>query len=89
LWLGTVPLTSGVVARIFGVRYLATLSGVVSLSHQVGAFLGAWLGGLFYDATGTYDAVWLMAIALGLFAAVIHLPIADAPLARLKAMPAG
>jgi predicted MFS family arabinose efflux permease len=88
MWLGTVPLTSGVVARIFGIRYLATLSGIVTLSHQVGAFLGAWLGGLFYDATGSYDAVWMMAIALGLMAAVIHLPIADQPLARLKAAPA-
>lgn len=84
LWLGTVPLTSGVVAQIFGIRYLATLAGIVSLCHQIGSFLGAWLGGLFYDATGSYDIAWLMAIALGVVAAIIHLPIADAPLARLK-----
>ena len=87
-WLGTVPLTSGVVAQIFGLRYLATLAGIVSLSHQVGAFLGAWLGGLFYDLTGSYDAVWLISIALGLAAALVHLPIADAPVARLRATPA-
>ena len=88
MWLGTVPLTSGVVAQIFGMRYLATLAGIVSFFHQVGAFLGAWLGGKFYDMTGSYEIVWMMAIALGIFAAIVHLPIADAPLARLKAQPA-
>jgi predicted MFS family arabinose efflux permease len=88
LWLGTVPLTSGVVAQIFGLRYLATLSGIVSLCHQIGAFLGAWLGGLVYDLAGSYDAVWMMSIALGLFAALIHLPIPDAPVARLRALAA-
>lgn len=88
LWLGTVPLTSGVVAQIFGLRYLATLAGIVSLWHQVGAFLGAWLGGLVYDLAGSYDVVWWVSIALGLFAAVIHLPIADAPVARLRAQAA-
>jgi MFS family permease len=88
MWLGTVPLTSGLVSQIFGMRYLATLAGIVSFFHQVGAFLGAWLGGKFYDMTGSYDIVWMIAIALGIFAAVVHLPIADAPLARLKAQPA-
>lgn len=88
LWLGTVPLTSGVVAQIFGLRYLATLAGIVSLCHQIGSFLGAWLGGLVYDIAGSYDTVWLMSIALGVFAALVHLPIADAPLARLRAQPA-
>jgi predicted MFS family arabinose efflux permease len=88
MWLGTVPLTSGLVAQVFGMRYLATLAGIVSLCHQVGAFLGAWLGGKFYDMTGSYEVVWMMAIALGIFAAIVHLPIADAPLARLKAQPA-
>ncbi|MBM3491122.1 MAG: MFS transporter [Alphaproteobacteria bacterium] len=87
LWLGTVPLTSGLVAQIFGVRFLATLSGIVFFSHQVGSFLGAWLGGYAYDLTGSYEAVWLAAVALGLFAAVVHLPIADAPVAR-QARPA-
>ena len=77
LWLGTVPLTSGTVATLFGVRYLATLYGVVFLSHQVGAFLGVWLGGAVYDSTGSYDTVWMIAIALGVASALIHLPIDD------------
>lgn len=84
LWLGTVPLTSGIVARLFGVRYLSMLYGVVFASHQLGAFLGAWGGGLAYDLLGSYDAVWLAAIALALFAAAIHLPIDDRPMARLR-----
>jgi predicted MFS family arabinose efflux permease len=70
LWLGTVPLTSGAVASMFGVRYLSTLYGIVFLSHQVGSFLGAWLAGRFYDATSSYDAVWLTSIALGVLAAL-------------------
>lgn len=85
MWLGTVPLTSGLVGQIFGPRYLATLFGIVMFSHQVGAFFGAWLGGLFYDLTGSYTIVWGMAIALGLIAAVLHAPIADAPLRRTRA----
>lgn len=80
LWLGTVPLTSGLVSQIFGARYLATLFGIVMLSHQVGAFLGAWLGGLSYDLTGSYTAVWWMATGLALIAAALHWPIADQPL---------
>jgi predicted MFS family arabinose efflux permease len=88
LWLGTVPLTSGLVARVFGVRYLSMLYGVVFASHQVGAFLGAWGGGLAFDLLGSYDSVWLASIALALFAALIHLPIKDQPLARLAAAPA-
>jgi len=83
LWLATVPLTSGTVAQIFGARYLATLYGMVFFSHQVGAFLGVWLGGYFYDAIGSYAPVWYMAMALGLLASVVHLPISDAPLAKL------
>lgn len=79
LWLATVPLTSGTVSQIFGVRYLATLYGFVFLSHQVGAFLGVWLGGRLYDTTGTYDLVWAISIGLGLLAAVVHLPISDRP----------
>jgi len=81
LWLATVPLTSGAVAQIFGTRYLSTLYGIVFLSHQVGAFLGVWLGGRVYDSTGSYTPVWIAAILLGLFAAVVHLPISDAPAA--------
>ncbi|BBK45388.1 MFS transporter [Allostella vacuolata] len=77
LWLSTVPLTSGLVAVMFGPRYMATLFGIVFLSHQVGAFFGVWLGGRIYDATGSYDLVWWFGVALGLFAALIHLPIAE------------
>ncbi|KTE25686.1 MULTISPECIES: MFS transporter [unclassified Sphingopyxis] len=82
LWLGTVPLTSGIVGRIFGIRYLSMLYGIVFLSHQVGSFFGAWMAGLIFDATGSYDIAWGFAIALGLFAGLVHLPIADAPLKR-------
>lgn len=84
LWLGTVPLTSGIVAQVFGVRYLSMLYGVVFASHQVGAFLGAWGGGWAYDVLGSYESIWLASIALALFAALIHLPIKDAPLPRLR-----
>jgi len=85
LWLSTVPLTSGVVARIFGAKHLGTLFGLVYFSHQIGAFLGAWLGGVAYDATGSYDAMWYAAIALGLIAALLHWPIRDQPVERLIA----
>ncbi|WP_020653829.1 MFS transporter [Massilia niastensis] len=81
LWLGTVPLTTGIVSQVFGTRYLATLFGFVFLGHQVGSFAGVWLGGAVFDATGSYGLVWLCAVAVGLFAAVIHWPISDAPLA--------
>lgn len=84
LWLGTVPLTSGIVGRIFGIRYLSMLYGIVFLSHQVGSFFGAWMAGLIFDATGSYDIAWGFAIALGLFAGLVHLPIADAPVRRLQ-----
>ncbi|MFQ5774258.1 MAG: MFS transporter [Kiloniellaceae bacterium] len=84
LWLSTVPLTSGLVGDVFGARYLATLFGIVMFSHQIGSFFGAWLGGLSYDLTGSYDAVWLMAIALGLLSALLHWPIADRPVAELR-----
>lgn len=82
LWLATVPLTSGTVAQIFGTRYLSTLYGIVFFSHQIGAFLGVWLGGRFYDATGSYMPIWIAGIVLGVFAAVVHLPITDQPLSR-------
>lgn len=88
LWLSTVPLTTGIVAQIFGIRYMATLFGIVFFSHQLGSFLGVWLGGYLYDRIGTYDPVWWAGILLGLAAAVIHLPINEKPLARLTAKPA-
>lgn len=84
LWLGTVPLTSGIVGRVFGIRYLSMLYGIVFLSHQIGSFFGAWVAGLLYDRLGSYDAVWAMSIALGLFAGLVHLPIKDAPVVRLQ-----
>ena len=83
LWLSTVPLTSGLVAQIFGVRYMATLFGVVFFTHQIGSFLGAWLGGYVYDKTGSYDIVWWVAVALGVAAALLHWPINERPVARL------
>lgn len=83
LWLSTVPLTSGLVAHFFGLRYMATLFGFVFFGHQLGAFLGVYLGGILRDATGNYDIIWWMGVALGIFAALIHLPIKEAPVARL------
>ena len=90
LWLSTVPLTSGLVAQFFGLRYMATLFGFVFFSHQVGAFLGVWLGGKLYDVTQSYQIVWWIGVALGVFAGLIHLPIKEASVARLAAAdPAG
>jgi MFS family permease len=83
LWLSTVPLTSGLIALMFGTRHLGLLFGIVFLSHQVGAFVGVWLGGAVYDATGAYDAVWWACIALGFAAAIVHLPISERPATRL------
>lgn len=77
LWLSTVPLTNGTVASIFGVRYLSMLGGIVFLFHQLGAFLGGWLGGYLYDATGSYDLVWHISIALSVIAAVLNLPVKE------------
>ncbi len=79
LWLATVPLTSGIVAQIFGARYLSTLYGIVFFSHQIGSFLGVWLGGRVYDMVNSYDVVWVLAILLGVAAAILHLPITDQP----------
>lgn len=84
LWLGTVPLTNGTIATLFGVRNLSMLAGVAFLFHQIGAFMGGWLGGLVFDRTGTYDAVWTIAIGLSLLAALLNLPIREAPVARLR-----
>lgn len=85
LWLSTVPVTTAVVGQIFGVRYLGMLAGIVFFSHQIGAFLGAWLGGLLYDQTGSYAVVWWLSVALGLAAALINLPIDDRALRRAPA----
>jgi MFS family permease len=83
LWLSTVPLTSGIVAQVFGLRFMATLFGIVFLSHQFGSFLGVWLGGYLYDRTGTYDAVWWTGVALSIVAALLHAPINERPLRRV------
>ncbi len=85
LWLSTVPFTSGLVAVMFGPRYMGTLFGVVFFSHQVGSFMGVWLGGQIYARTGSYDMLWWIGVGLGLFAALVHLPIKDAPSPRLVA----
>lgn len=77
LWLATVPLTSGLVAHIYGVRYMGTLYGIVFLSHQLGSFLGVWLGGRLYDLYGSYTAVWWIGVAVGAFSAIVHLPIRE------------
>ncbi len=76
------PLTSGLVAVMFGPRYMATLFGIVFLSHQIGSFIGVWLGGRLYDTTDSYDVVWWIAIALGIFAAIVHWPIKDQAIER-------
>ena len=83
LWLATVPLTSGIVAQVFGPRYFSMLYGVVFMSHQIGGFTGAWLGGYIYDLTGSYDLMWGISVALGLAAAALHWPISDQPVARM------
>jgi MFS family permease len=83
LWLSTVPLTSSLVATFFGTRWMSMLFGVVFLSHQVGSFTGLWLAGVLYDATRSYDMMWWISIALGLFAAAVHWPIQERPVSRL------
>ncbi|MES2038204.1 MAG: MFS transporter [Pseudomonadota bacterium] len=88
LWLSTVPLTNGVVAGIFGVKYLSMLSGFVFFSHQVGSFIGVWLGGYIYTKTGSYNMVWGIVLALGIFAALVNLPISEKPIVRATPVPA-
>ena len=87
LWLSTVPPTNAVVAQIFGVQYMSMLGGIVFLSHQVGSFMGAWLGGRLYGLTGSYDVVWYIAIALGIFAALANMPVRETPIARVAPRP--
>ena len=82
LWLSTVPPTNAVVAQIFGVAHLSMLGGFVFFSHQIGSFMGVWLGGLLYDRTGSYDVVWYIAIALGIFAGLINMPVKEAAILR-------
>ena len=88
LWLSTVPPTTAAVAQIFGVAHLSMLGGFVFFSHQIGSFMGVWLGGYLYDQTGNYDIVWLLAIALGLFAALVNLPVRESPITRHAPQPA-
>lgn len=88
LWLGTVPLTSGLIGHIFGIRYLSTLAGVTFLSHQIGSFFGVLLGGYFFDTTGSYNLMWMITIGAGLFAAVVNWPIDDRQIVRPEAKPA-
>jgi MFS family permease len=88
LWLGTVPVTSGLIAQIFGVKYMSTLTGIAFLFHQVGSFLGVWVGGYLFDATGSYQLMWILTIALGILAALINLPINDRQIVRPATVPA-
>jgi MFS family permease len=85
LWLATVPATSGLVAVMFGTRYMALLYGIVFLGHQIGSFIGVWLGGWLYDRSGSYDVVWGLGVALGIMAAIVHWPIKERPVKRLAA----
>ncbi|HSV80606.1 MAG TPA: MFS transporter [Ramlibacter sp.] len=82
LWLSTVPPTNAMIAQIFGVAHLSMLGGFAFFSHQIGSFLGVWLGGVLYDRTGSYDTVWYLSIALGVFAAIVNLPVRESPIAR-------
>jgi len=88
LWLGTVPVTSGLIAQVFGVKYFSTLTGIAFLFHQVGSFIGVWIGGYLFDATGSYHMVWILTIALGVLAALVNLPINDRQIVRPTAAPA-
>lgn len=82
LWLSTVPPTNAAVAQIFGVQHMSMLSGFIFMSHQIGSFMGVWLGGVLYDKTGSYDQVWYIAIALGIFAGLVNLPVKEAAISR-------
>ena len=78
------PLTSGLVARIFGLKFMATLTGIVFFSHQLGSFAGAWLGGVFFESTGSYNTIWWIGVLLGVIAAALHFPIDDKPVERAQ-----
>ena len=86
LWLATVPLTSGIIGHIYGIKFMGTLYGIVFLSHQIGSFVGVWLGGMFYDIYGSYNIVWWVGIGVGAFSAIIHLPIKEIPLVERRAV---
>jgi len=88
LWLSTIPPTNATIAQIFGVQHLSMLGGFVFFSHQIGSFLGVWLGGYLYDATGSYDIVWYIAIGLGVFAGLVNLPVKESPIQRHAPQPA-
>jgi predicted MFS family arabinose efflux permease len=88
LWLSSVPPTAGLVAVMFGTRWMAMLFGIAFFSHQVGGFLGVYLGGLLYERTGSYDIVWWLGVLFGVLSAVINLPIVEKPVARLAMAPA-
>ena len=87
LWLSTVPLTTGIIAQVFGIRYMGTLFGVVFLGHQIGSFTGVWLGGRFFDQTGSYNGMWWAGVVVGVLAGLIHLPINEKPLQRVSTVP--
>ena len=84
LWLATIPPTSGMVAQMFGLKYMGTLYGIVFLNHQIGSFFGVWLGGYFYDRTGSYDIIWWAAVVIAAITALIHIPIDERPVARIR-----
>lgn len=88
LWLGTVPLTGGLIAQVFGVKYLSTLTGIAFLFHQVGSFAGVWIGGYVFDATGSYTVMWLLTIGMGIVAALLNLPVDDRQIDRTVSRPA-
>jgi MFS family permease len=88
LWLSTVPLTNGLVAQIFGLRYAAMLASIVFFGHQLGSFIGVWLAGHLYDTTGSYSGAFIVSMALGVFAALVNLPVNEKPLAERRVVPA-
>ena len=83
LWLSTVPLTSGIISVVFGPYYMSMLYGIAFLSHQIGSFLGSWIGGRLFDYYGSYDVMWWICVALGFISAAMHLPILEKPVSRL------
>ena len=89
LWLSTVPPTNAAVAQIFGIQHFSMLGGFIFFGHQLGSFMGVWLGGVLYDRTGSYDIVWYLAIALGVLAGLINLPVREAPIMRATKVPQG